>query len=95
MGKAEPPPRPSLPHPLCMIGKDSHGNWVVQEQRGLFGGLFIDRAQALRYALFENGNRPQDIVMVPGTLELDITHRSKAVGGQSALGAMAHDAGAP
>ena len=88
MGKVDPPLRPSLPHPLCMIGKDSHGNWVVQEQRGLFGGLFVDRAQALRYALFENGNRPQDVVMVP-TLELDTTQRVAAFLGQPALGAVA------
>jgi hypothetical protein len=55
-----------------MIGRDSHGHWVVQDQKGLHGGLFVDRIQALKFALFENGNRPQAVVMVPGTLELRI-----------------------
>jgi hypothetical protein len=38
----------------------------------LHGGLFVNRTQALKFALFENGNRPQAVVMVPGTLELNI-----------------------
>jgi len=59
--------------PLFLIGKDSHGNWVVQDQSGLHGGLFVDRAEALKFAMFENGNRPQTVIMVPGVLELDMT----------------------
>ena len=55
---------------LFLIGKNSRGNWVVQDQQGLRGGLFIGRAEALRYAMFENGNRPQAAIMVPGVLEL-------------------------
>ena len=50
---------------LFLIGKNSRGNWVVQDQQGLRGGLFIGRAEALRYAMFENGNRPQAAIMVP------------------------------
>jgi hypothetical protein len=69
--------RPSPPASLLSrhfrIGRDSRGNWVVQDQQGLRGGLFVDRAEALRFALFENGNRPQAVVMVPGTLELDLS----------------------
>ena len=63
---------------LFRIGKDSCGNWVVQDQRGLCGALFLDRAEALRFALFENGNRPQAVIMVPGILELDMRPRPKA-----------------
>jgi hypothetical protein len=54
------------------IGRNSRGNWVVKDQKGLCGGLFVDRAEALKFAMFENGNRPQAVIMVPGTLELDI-----------------------
>jgi hypothetical protein len=61
------------PSPLYLIGRDRRGHWVVQDQRGLHGGLFVDRAQAVKFALFENGNRPQAIVMVSGVLELDLT----------------------
>ena len=66
---------PSKNH-LFMIGRNSRGNWVVREQSGLRGGLFIDRTEALRFALFENGRRPQAVVMVPGILELDLGRSS-------------------
>jgi len=54
------------------IGRDSRGNWVVQDDQGVCGGLFIDRTQALRFAMLENGSRPQAVVMVPGVFELNI-----------------------
>jgi hypothetical protein len=63
-----------------MIGRDSGGHWVVQDQQGLRGGLFVDRTEALKFALFENGNRPQAVIMVPGTLELNMSgepHRAE------------------
>ena len=66
----------SLPR-LFRIGKDSHGNWVAQDQQGLCGGLFVDRAEALKFAMFENGNRPQAVIMVPGILELDMTAKPR------------------
>jgi len=72
--KGQPEP-PSSRSPLFFIGKDSRGHWVVQDQQHLYGGLFADRAEALRYALFENGNRPQAVVMVPGVFELDMSGR--------------------
>jgi hypothetical protein len=55
------------------IGRNSRGNWVAQDQSGLCGGLFVDRAEALKFAMFENGNRPQAVIMVPGILELDLS----------------------
>jgi hypothetical protein len=58
------------------IGRDSRGNWVVQDDQGLCGGLFIDRTQALRFAMLENGTRPQAVVMVPGVLELDMNRKA-------------------
>jgi hypothetical protein len=76
MGQKEPPS--SLAASLYMIGKDSRGHWVVQDQQGLHGGLFVDRAQALKYAMFENGNCPQAVIMVPGIFELDIGGSSRA-----------------
>jgi hypothetical protein len=61
---------------LFRVGKDSHGHWVVQDQQGLRGGLFIDRAEALKFAMFENGN--QAVIMVPGVLELEIVAKPGA-----------------
>jgi hypothetical protein len=75
MKHVEPPsPEPSLRIPLFLIGKNSRGNWVVQDNHGSCGGLFVNRAEALKFALFENGNRPQAVIMVPGIFELDM-HR--------------------
>jgi hypothetical protein len=73
MLKAEPPSRRTVATiPVFRVGKDSRGHWVVRDQQGLRGGLFVDRAEALRFATFENGNRPQAVIMVPGILELEI-----------------------
>jgi hypothetical protein len=55
---------------LLLIGQNSGGNWVVQDPRGLRGGIFVDRAEALRFAMFENGNQPQAVIMVAGVFEL-------------------------
>jgi hypothetical protein len=63
---------PSCDRPqLFMIGQDSCGNWVVRDQTSLRGGLFVGRAEALRYIHDEAGNRPRAIVMVNGAFELD------------------------
>lgn len=63
---------PSCNSSLVFIGKNSRGNWVAQEQNGLFGGLFVNRAEAVRYALFENGHHPEAIMTAPNVLELDM-----------------------
>ena len=70
--------RPSSKSPIFFVGKDGHGSWVVQDQEHLCGGLFVDRAEAVRFALFENGQRPQAVIMVPGILELDLGGKSVA-----------------
>jgi hypothetical protein len=65
---------------LFLIGRNSRGNWVVRDQKGLCGGLFVDRAEALKFAMFENGHRPQAVIMVPGILELDMSGKPAASG---------------
>jgi hypothetical protein len=57
---------------LFLLDQNREGNWVVQDQRGLCGGIFVNRTEALRFAMFENGNRPQGVLMVPGVFELDM-----------------------
>jgi hypothetical protein len=49
---------------------------VVQDSIGLRGGLFVDRAEAIKFAMYESGKRPQAVIMVPGTLELDMSAKS-------------------
>src|SRR5262249_5444189 len=65
MDKAEPPSAPRA-NSLFRIGKNRRGQWVVQDQSGLCGGLFVSRAEAVKFAMFENGNRPRAVIMVPG-----------------------------
>jgi hypothetical protein len=81
MRKGEPPSASRCNSSLFLIGKNSRGNWVVQDQSGLCGGLFIDRLEALKFAMFENGNRPQAVIMVPGVLELDMSRKPPAGAG--------------
>jgi hypothetical protein len=38
----------------------------------LRGGLFVDRAEAVRFAMSESGNCPYAVVVVPGVMELDM-----------------------
>ncbi|HEY7662607.1 MAG TPA: hypothetical protein VH934_05745 [Xanthobacteraceae bacterium] len=76
--KGEPPSASSPNSSLFLIGKNSRGHWVVQDQKGLCGGLFVDRAEALKFAMFENGHRPQAVIMVPGILELDMSRKPNA-----------------
>jgi hypothetical protein len=70
--KIDEPPSRTSNH--VIVGRNSRGNWVAQEQNGLFGGLFVSRAQALKYALFENGQHPETIILTTNIVELDM-HR--------------------
>ena len=66
------PPSCSSPSAIVFIGRNSRGNWVAQQQNGLYGGLFVNRAQALKYALFENGHHPEMVVELSREIELDM-----------------------
>jgi hypothetical protein len=68
---------------LFLIGQNSRGHWVVQDAQGLRGGLFVSLGQARKFALYENGNRPEAIITVPGALELDIGGCERELGGMS------------
>jgi hypothetical protein len=66
------PPSCNSQSTIVFIGRNSRGNWVAQEQNGLYGGLFVNRAQAVKYALFENGHHPETIVELSREIELDM-----------------------
>jgi len=66
------PPSRSSPSTIVFIGRNHRGQWIAQEQNGLYGGLFVSRAQAIKYALFENGQHPETIVELPREIELDM-----------------------
>ena len=69
------PPSYSSPSSIVFIGRNSRGQWVAQEQHGLFGGLFVNRAQAVKYALFENGHHPETIIDLSRGIELAMSGR--------------------
>jgi hypothetical protein len=66
------PPSCSSASTIVFMGKNSRGDWVAQEQNDLYGGLFVNRAQAVKYALLENGHHPETIVELSGAIELDM-----------------------
>ena len=66
------PPSCSSPSAIVFIGRNRRGQWVAQQQNGLYGGLFVNRAQAVKYALFENGHHPETIVELAREIELDM-----------------------
>ena len=71
MKLVEPPSR-SAASTIVFIGRNRRGQWVAQEQNGLYGGLFVNRAQALKYALFENGHHAETIIELSREIELDM-----------------------
>jgi hypothetical protein len=89
MNKTEPPSPEGCQSPLFLVGKDSHGNWVVQNQSGLSGGLFVSRDEALKFAMFESGGRPQSVMTMPGVFELNMNSKLSA-GARSAAGASSY-----
>ena len=66
------PPSCSSASTIVFIGRNRSGQWVAQEQSGLYGGLFVNRAQAVKYALFENGHHPETIIELSREIELDM-----------------------
>ncbi|MCK1641289.1 hypothetical protein IVA95_27835 [Bradyrhizobium sp. 157] len=71
------PPSCSPAAPTVFVGRNHRGKWVAREENGFFGGLFVNRIHAFKYALFENGHHPETIVEVSREIELDIFANSQ------------------
>src|ERR1700722_2765265 len=78
---AEPPS--CFRSPIFMIGQDSRGNWVAQEKSGARGGVFVDRAGALKFVKFETVDVPHAVVWVNGILELNASATSAKMSEES------------
>ena len=59
--------------PALLLGQNSRGAWIVRDHSSLRGGLFVSRADAMRYVRLETGHRRPAIKQVSGTLELDLS----------------------
>lgn len=64
--------------PTVFVGRNRRGNWIACEQNGIFGGLFVNRAQAFKYALHKNGHHPEAIIELSHEIELDISARQES-----------------
>lgn len=59
---------------LFFVGMDADGRWIARDNRGLLGGIFQDRAAAIKFALFESG-RKQAVLLVPDHVRLSLAGR--------------------
>ena len=73
--RVTPLPRSWPKSPRFLIGQDHRGNWVVQDRTGRCGGLFVNRVEALRFAMHEYDGGPRAAITVAGTLELAVGGR--------------------
>jgi len=60
------------------IGRDARGYWVVRDRAGLRDGRFVDRSEALRFAMLEDIGRPSVVLMIPGVVDFSAGARVKA-----------------
>lgn len=81
--KQDEPPSPDKA--VFLVGRNGRGQWVAQESNGLSGGLFINRAAALSYAMFETGHDAARVVTIAGVLELLIAATNPCTDGASIL----------
>jgi hypothetical protein len=63
------------------IGRDRDGHWMVKDARSRCGGLFANRIEAIRFAMYECQRRPQSVIMLPDGLELDGPFNDRRAGG--------------
>lgn len=58
-------------HTIFLVGQDARGRYCVQENHGLIGGAFVDRAEAIRFAQDESKAIPGAVVLItPALVEL-------------------------
>lgn len=73
MGKATKEPWPSCLDYRFAVGHDRQGRWVVCDTQGIVGGVFRDRASAIKFAMDESGRQPGQVFCVPDTQILGIS----------------------
>nr|WP_128564365.1 RAG2 PHD domain containing protein [Methylobacterium crusticola] len=67
----EPPlsaPSVSDGHLSFLVGPSLEGHWLAIETHGLGGGIFRSQRDALNYAAFETGRRPDAVRLSPDPL---------------------------
>jgi hypothetical protein len=73
MDRSEPPsPEDQLSTDCFFVGRNSRGQWVVQDADHRRGGLFVNCAAALKFARDEDSRGRLAVVIVDDVLELDM-----------------------
>lgn len=72
MGKAAKGSWSANLHYRFAVGHDRQGRWVVCDAKGIAGGIFKDRASAIKFAMDESDHQPGQIFCVPDTQVLSI-----------------------
>lgn len=65
-------PKPPFTNSEFLLGRNHFGKWVAQDKAHRCGGVFVNRREALKYALSMNGNRMQAVIFVCEPLELGL-----------------------
>jgi hypothetical protein len=60
-----------LNEPVFLLGQNGRGQWVIRELHGKMEGLFADRKEAIRFALYESGARDPSVIPINGPLEME------------------------
>jgi hypothetical protein len=63
---------------MFFVGRDENGRWLARDDRGLTGGIFVDKNAALKFALFESDRRPSAVLLLPEHVELTLTGKLPA-----------------
>jgi|GEM_PF-3457837 len=63
---------------VVLIGRGNHDRWIARGQHGRFGGLFVSREHAVKYALFKNDRRREAIIELATEVELAFDKMPKA-----------------
>ena len=67
------PQRCPQPRSQFLVGRDADGRWVVRDEFGLRGGVFVSKAAAVHFACFETDHQPNVVLFLPEHIKLSLT----------------------
>lgn len=72
MGSMQQVRRGFLARARFVVGRDSHGWWVVSDRKGLVGGLFTNEAAAIHFAVEASDRHPEEVCRAPDGTAIDL-----------------------
>jgi hypothetical protein len=68
------------PAPRFTVGRDQSGRWIVQDRKGLVGGLFANEAAALHFAAEECNHNVAEICRAKAGMVLEFAPSTSIAG---------------